>query len=379
MSSPTRRALYGIHSYAGLVFGVYLFLLCLSGTLVVFRDELRVWGTPALRELHFDGKQSASLDRIVETFSARYELSEPKLFAFRLPSSEHPFYELLLPRAGRGLVHAYAHPLSGEYLGEARVQLGDFLFQLHANLSLRKKLGRYLVGAGGLALMLLVLTGLVLHRTMFRELFTMRWSGARRAVASDGHKAAGTWMLPFHFIIALSGTFLALKDLFVLVPALAIYDGDLRRARAELTEAPIVAQGIQTEMASLDVMLASARNETPELRPTLVVLHEWGDVRARVDLAGSLPGHLLPKNEAVRYRFRGRDGQRVERRHGLHHGPWLRIADAMSPLHYGDFGNRWLRLMYFFGGLCALTLTFTGTLMWLERVQRRLARPRNGQ
>ena len=42
-------ALYAVHSWTGLVFAVLVFVICASGAVAVFGEELDHWANPALR------------------------------------------------------------------------------------------------------------------------------------------------------------------------------------------------------------------------------------------------------------------------------------------------------------------------------------------
>ena len=384
MKVEKQRLLYETHAWAGACAGLFLCILCVTGTAAVYRDEIRVWASPELWPLESASASRSgptSADRALLTFSRRYDLTEQRLFALRLPGPDAPACELLIPAGGRpGVTRAFTDPITGVYLGEAHSELGDFLFQLHSNFSFASKIGRYFVGAAGLALLLLVTTGILIHTSLWRTRVGIRWSAKRRVVLSDWHKALGKWALPFHAVIAFTGTFLALKDLLILVPAAAAHGGNLGAARAALAEPLAVRTGASAEMASVDLMLARAKRHVPGFEPTLVVFQAWEDDAARVEVGGSLPGHLLPKNEAVRVTFDAKTGTptRVER--GTDHGAWRRIFHAMTPLHYGDYGGRPLRLLYFLLGIAGTALVWTGLMMWAERTKRPtrgLTRPSN--
>jgi hypothetical protein len=46
-SLQVRRLLFQIHLWSGIGFGAYIFLISLTGSLLVYRNELLVWATPA--------------------------------------------------------------------------------------------------------------------------------------------------------------------------------------------------------------------------------------------------------------------------------------------------------------------------------------------
>lgn len=366
MKRDARKALYRVHSVVGAVLGILLFLICVTGAASVFRDELRVWASPRATA----GDSSIEIDDVIAVVDSRFS-DTPTRFAIRLPGPDTEVFEVLVSDRGR-IARLQVDPTTGEVIGDGHNQVADFLFSLHANLTLRGKFGRYLVGALGVAMLLLVVTGLLVHARIFRDFFTMRWrSRAARTTVADAHKATGTWMLLFLITSAFTGGVLGLKDLSIWPALLAQTDGDVGKAtalvgRARRTPEP----GPAAAMQPVAPMLETARQLEPELVPTFVVVTNWRRARATISVIGSLPGHLLPKSEAFAVTFGGASGAVVRRDSGLEHSGWRRLYDAMTPLHYGDFGGFWVQLIYFVAGVATSMLIWTGLLVWLERRRR---------
>jgi uncharacterized iron-regulated membrane protein len=370
--SRVQRSLYDLHAWTGAGVGFFLFLVCLTGSLTVYRDEIRVWEHAPLHSVHYREAHATSATQALEVFAAHYDLSAPNLVALRLPGPDHPAYGIIFAKPGQGgLTRAYVHPETAEFLGEPRTQLADFLFQLHASLLMRGKIGRYVVGLAGVAYLVLIASGVVIHRRLLRNLFTQRWGRSLRLSLADAHRALGVWPLLFHLVIASSGTILALKDLLVMVPTYAASHAHPGTLRADQRRPPTKRAGEPKSMAKLDTLVERARAEVAGFVPTLVVLTAWGDANAEVDIGGSLPGHLLAKNEAARVRFSGVTGDLRSVENSREHAAARRAYDALTPLHYGDYGGATLRACYFAFGLAATSLTWTGTWMWFERARRR--------
>lgn len=370
-SIPRVRIVDPLHRFMGTTCGLLLFLLSATGTLTVFRDEIRVWVTPVLRSVTFDSMKMVSVDVALDTFCKEYDLTSRPVSAIRLPAEDNPAYELLLPRKEGGLIRAYVDPTTGSYLGSTSNQLADFLFQLHANLSFGSKFGRYAVGLAGVALTLMLITGLVIHRHILRDLFRLRLSRSRRLAFADLHKRFGVWGFVFHLTLAATGMFLGLKGLLVLPPAFAAFRGDVAAAQRELREPPVTRSDEPSVMSPVASMIRRARQAHPAFVPRLVTFQAFGDANARVEISGSLRGHLLPRNEGARFGFAGNGGALVRTDLGTEHAPWRRVGDALSPLHYGDFGGLWLQCFYFILGVGMTSLVWSGTMVWIERSRPR--------
>src|SRR3546814_20129615 len=51
------------------------------------------------------------------------------------------------------------------------------------------------------------ISGLLIHRHLFKDIFTLRTRANPVLVDRDRHSVAGTWSLPFAFILAFTGSF----------------------------------------------------------------------------------------------------------------------------------------------------------------------------
>ena len=78
----------------------------------------------------------------------------------------------------------------------------------------RSRRGTIYVAVLGVAMLVLIATGIVIHRKILAELFTQRWGRSFRVVMSDLHKSAGIWGLGFHILIAATGAWMGLAPLF---------------------------------------------------------------------------------------------------------------------------------------------------------------------
>lgn len=83
--APLRRFFYELHLWLGLVSGLILFVVCLSGTLYVFREEVRRLAAPEFFYVEASQTQRLSADEIV----AKVEAAKPgkKVGSLTIPES----------------------------------------------------------------------------------------------------------------------------------------------------------------------------------------------------------------------------------------------------------------------------------------------------
>lgn len=366
-SQRTLNRLFVLHSWAGIVTGLLMFIVCFSGAVVVFKNEIDLWANPSLAQLPRSAPP-APLDVVLGQLQARYPGATVETIA--LPDAVNPSYfafvrERGAPASTRTKVALRSD--TGAVVGPVDSQLGQYLRMLHVFLFFGP---RWIVGFLGVAMLVLIGTGIVIHRKILAELFTQRWGRSFRVVMSDLHKSAGIWGLGFHILIAATGAWMGLAPLFeqgyryVMTPTSAGAKVP-RPARSEGTKAaaPVL------PMQSLDAMYATAQQAVPGLEARYVSLRRWTTAGAEASFTGNLRGHLA---STARVDIDAATGVPKKAHDPRTQGFWSLVDGLMEPLHFGDFGGLALKWLYFVLGMTPAFLSISGTLIWLDaRRQRR--------
>lgn len=363
MNALRHKLLYEAHSWAGLVLGFLLFLVCFSGAVCLFAEELRPWTLAAL-----DAEQSvprAGIGRAYAQARARGLVAAGDVMV-HWPTPQRPSFGFRAQGADGKDVHLPA--AGGPAFADPGADLAEFIGELHRNLLIEGDLGRYLLGFVGLAMLFSVLSGVLVHPKILRELFSLRLARSTRLALTDAHKLFGVWGLPFHLMISATGALLGLANLLLLLGVLAAYRGDAGTALADLDGPPAAVSGQAAPLPDLDALVGQALSLCGEAEILYLDLHAPGDATARYDVALK-PRTVLSSAETFQFDAQGRLLRRVSY---TARGAWLRVYGAISPLHYGTYGGLGLRLIYAFLGLACAGLVASGLLVWLERrlVQR---------
>ncbi len=363
-------ALYDVHSWAGVLFSLLIFVICASGALAVFSMELDRWANPALR-VPLDQPQQVDADAALAILGRSIKLNFDRPVSLALPGAHPGLYSLPSPNAAERLHRTYLDAVSGAVTAPRQAYTYWFLRHLHVRL-MNHWYGRVFIGAIGMAMLLSVVTGILIHQHPLRGLFRMRWRPGKgaRALLADLHKWLGVWGMLFHLMIAFTGTWLGLEYAILKPPvALAKFDGDAAAARQALTR-PTAPPAVQpADMVPLAMLIKQAEQHQAGFVPSLIRLENWGRSNAEAVLHGNLPYSLIAEGQMV-FRFSGLDGRLIALRDSRQEGAWAQIAMAMKPLHYGYFGGLWLKLLYLLLGLAPAILALSGALIWFERRQR---------
>ena len=368
-SQRTLNRLFTLHSWAGIVTGLLMFIVCFSGAVVVFKHEIDLWANPSLAQLPRSEKP-APLDAVLTQLHTRYPGATVESIA--LPDAVNPSYFAFVRERGAPANTRTKVALrsdTGTVVGPVDSQLGQYLRMLHVFLFFGP---RWIVGFLGVAMLVLIATGIVIHRKILAELFTQRWGRSFRVVMSDLHKSAGIWGLGFHILIAATGAWMGLAPLFEQsykylatdTPAAAA-PKPARKAAAEATE-PV-------RMQSLDALHATAQQAVPGLQVRYVSMRRWGTKTAEAGFTGNLSGHLA---STARVDIDAATGATKKVHDPRTAGFWSLVNGLMEPLHFGDFGGLALKWLYFFLGMTPAFLSISGTLIWLDARQQRQQLPR---
>ncbi|MEO1085190.1 MAG: PepSY-associated TM helix domain-containing protein, partial [Acidobacteriota bacterium] len=384
-SSPKnrQRAWFDIHSAAGVMLGLAMFVVSFSGVLSLFSAYYPAWERVDLRvppgatfdpEAALEALKVADPDAwarlpVASMPEAAGEAFRPSPLFFFAPTSALPFTHIRwFDGEAQESYDYYVDVRSGRVVSQAELGLRQTLVHFHTDLLLPRPFGRYLVGVLGVGFLFVIVSGVFFHRKMLGQMFVFRRSKNLRQLMADSHKLFGAWGLLFHAMITFTGAFLGLIGVFLLVSALTVYRGDQDAAFAAVVAPTAEPAGEAAPMLPLGEILERSRAEWPELDPVRLTLHAYNDRMAEVVVSGPLEGRLAiggaTGSELV---LSAVDGE-VRRRNDWANGSiWQRLIAWVVPLHYATFGGLVLKLAYCLLGLGSALMSVTGLLVWLER------------
>lgn len=274
MGDTLRQSMSWLHTWAGVLLGALLFAIFWMGSLTVFDREIDRWMMP---ETRLAAPVTMSLDRALST--ARAAAPDAVEWRFRLPTEREPVFRLSFQDADGVLTSREIHPGTGAVLPAAGTLAGTgFIFPFHSGLHVGwQDLGYWLVGLAGMTMLVLLVSGVIIHRRVFADFFTFRCASRLPRSSVDLHNLTGVLGLPFYFVMALSGLIIFFTTYLPSVID-TVYSGD---RQAFFDEA---FGGYQREaaeesgaMISLDTLIDRAREHWPGETPYFIRLHHPGD------------------------------------------------------------------------------------------------------
>jgi uncharacterized iron-regulated membrane protein len=356
-----RQAMTWLHNWLGLVVGWLLLAIAAAGTLSVFRQELDGWCHPELARGTVDqAAAGAAAVRWLGTHAAK----APAWF-LNLADARSPGTLAFWSDGPNSYVQRTLSPITGSPDGIRDSMGGEFFYRFHFELQLPYPWGRYIAASAAMVMLTTLITGIVAHRRIFKDFFTLRTGKGQRSWL-DGHVALGVFALPFHLMISFTGA-VTLANLLMPLPGVAAYRGDvaaLTRGLYPSIDRPAV--GHPAPLAPIAPMLRDAIARFGGAGISTMSIANPGDAAQTVTVSAGEGLGLAVQQHSVTYdgttgRFLG---EHIERR------PAVRVYDVLYGLHMGRFAGLASRWLYFLSGLMLCCVIATGAILWTAKRRR---------
>ncbi|MFT3821811.1 MAG: PepSY-associated TM helix domain-containing protein [Rubrivivax sp.] len=395
-----RHSMAWLHTWFGLVMGFVLMATFFFGALSVFDREIDCWAIPASR---FAPQPMPSFDRVLRPVfesmqpsaerigQMRDRVSGPMPRHFDIPTRwgaytthRDPLLGLFagfeLPNAKEPEAVIWASrtidPRTGASLREDPLRISSqFFYPLHYSLTLHwNNLGCWVVGFAALVMLAALVSGVVMHRRILREMFTFRPAKATRRSVLDLHNLTGVAALPFHFFFAFTGLVIFAGTYFPIAhtqlqPLHELHE----KLAAEETGLPRDRAGVAGPIASVDAMVTEARRRWAARDMAgevgFLALQHVGDANGYVSIYRAGTDRIALTGEGVH--FKASTGE------VLSEDPPRTVVDRLNTfltgLHLQHFRHWLLRWLYALGGLLGCTCIATGFIFFVEKRKRRHA------
>ena len=370
-----RQSMAWLHTWSGLVLSLVLYFVFITGSFGYFNSEIDHWmqpeqpayagtaSTEALAQLGFDYLRREAPD------ASRHLVGLP---TERNSAFVRVFATLKTPNeAGERSFEAHLDPHTGLPAELRDTGGGDALYRMHYALHyMPYEVAIYIVGVATLFMLLAIVTGIVVHKKIFVDFFTLRLGKGPRSWL-DSHNISSVLALPFMLMITYSG--------------LVFYTFEYSPG--------VIFLGMGVDQEAQDEMYAHLYPGFEQPKPTgveapmievggplAVAQASWPNAQIRfMDI-------LHPGDEAARFRI-GKTVDSVSRRASilqfsavtgepLTQSPAMPadavFADSVLAMHEGRFANYYLRWLYFLSGLLGAAMIATGLLLWAKKRRTRL-------
>lgn len=374
-----------IHSWVGVVAGLFLFIAFYAGAISMFEPALEVWLTPRVTL-----PPAVSLDRtpeLMEKVFAAHPESRKTYTIVVSPDPDHParmVWPLTASHHGHGsqsvvmaALDTQGSVITTQHRPSSVAQVINVLHQ-QMGLPLPHEIAMIVMGFIVLGYAVALVSGtLVFLPALARAIFAVRLEGIVRRKWLDLHNLLGFCSLPFHIVMALTSVVFAFHDVIFTVQAefLSHEQGEVHGGRRD--ERAMGSHQQTMHSASGNRVLAPAeivtilRREAPGFTPdTLDYSHRAG-APLMLRIAGHDPAHVMRGPNSGFTAMDPYTGRLLWRDYlpGYQSAGFGALTSFFA-LHFGSYGGAPIRWAYLVLGFAGAFLFYTGNRLWIA-VRRR--------
>jgi uncharacterized iron-regulated membrane protein len=356
-----RKALFQVHLWIGVLVGLYVFVVCITGAALVFRIDMQRALHPAL----FTPSAGPPADAATMLESVRDTFPRHRVSGIDAPTTARPTY-LAYVTNDEGFLTLLFDPVTAAFLGELPERSFVRTIQdLHFDL-LAGRTGRVVNGIGGLLLLALCMTGLVIWWpgiASWRRGFSVDFRRSWKRVNWELHGAVGIWTGALIAMWAVTGVYFAFPSQFrATVNAISPLSV---AARAPSSGASIAGM----PAPSWRELIETARKQVPNQHVARVIPPSNDKAAFLVTFSPVAPSPLGPAKLTSVYLDQYTGAVLPTAPAGARTFGDL-VMEWVSPLHVGNFGGMPVRIAWLALGLAPPLLFVTGFIMWWTRVVR---------
>ncbi len=381
--TPFRQSMSALHTWGSLIAGWMLFVIFVTGSIGVFDEPVSHWMQPEraaiLSTMDYDPASAADRQAAVGKAQSYLQQVEPNghLWFATLPDLEDPAIKLFWQDADENPYQAKLHPDTGELLPAAvdrDTEGGHHFVHMHFELH-SGTLGIWIVGFFTLLMLVALISGVIIHRRIFKDFFTFRSRKGQRSWL-DAHNASGVLTLPFQLMIAFTGL-AVFVSIYMPAAIFAHYDSP-GAFFAEVFERPVPREMTHqaAPVADISQMFADAEQAMGKPGQFIRVEHP-GDSSATFTVFGlfdaeALQGRLvLPSSGMAEFDAVTSEQRHVEAPGAEPQGAAFRTQRAMRTLHFANFGGYTVRWLYFLLGMTGAVMIATGSILFMVKRRQR--------
>lgn len=376
--SFTKKWSSKLHLWLGLSVGIIVFIVSLTGTLYVFKDEIQ---NSLRKEAIYVQKSSTSplsiavlKEKVSLELNEKYPLSTVEISLDKNKSYRFSYYE----KNKKGWNYfeefkinklVYVDQYSGKILAvyDEKYSFFNILKYIHWSLLLNSEWGKYVVGIPTVVFIFMLITGIVLwwpnNKKARKGRFWFSWENVKtwKRKNYDLHNVLGFYASFFALLISITGIYFAypyVKNTFNLV-----LSGSLEQPKEKDIKSP---DSLMVKNASVYDLTAQ---QTRKLYPT--------SSSFRIPLNGkNKKGKELKNIPVTIYGEEGRFSERNALIFDKYSGKLLaekphqklsnaeKYANANYDIHTGSYFGLFGKILWFITGLICTSLPVTGFLVW---------------
>ncbi|PQA56845.1 PepSY-associated TM helix domain-containing protein [Siphonobacter curvatus] len=392
---------FNTHTVSGIIICAILYVMFFAGSFSFFRDDLAAWQKNE-SYLSQKGLIKKDFNYVLDSLSRHHTLkgrdvdftiqrNVPGAYVSMTASHDPEVQKLKskkkpeAKRGGRGrrgdgdsafFTYDFSKKKEADYA--TSYTMGEFLYRLHFLAQLNQvfpfrlgvPFGYLLAGIVSFIFLFALITGLLLHwDKLVSNFFTFRPWTKWKTVWTDLHTVLGVIGFPYQLVFALTGVILIFNSFLIIPYTKLFYNGNEEKIYKDLNygvkqEFPYARKPLQSSF-DINQLVSQVQQKWERSDISLVAIRNYGDENMHVIIQGKAhtDAQLNGQGEFI---YRVRD-QKVMAEHSPLDTPSYidTVKGFIYHLHFGDYGGRPLRVIYFMLGIMGCLVINSGVMIWL--------------
>lgn len=357
-----RKKLFKWHSYAALIALIPLFIMSITGSILVFKVEIDNWLMPEKMQVFKSQHERLSLDELmsdVKHYYPHYEIGSWELF----DSEENEVRSdtaYLIKHGTTDWYKVYVDQYRGEILSNAvgvSDNVTDWLVDLHFRLLLDTA-GIFIGAIVSLLFIFLSISGIILYRKFWLKFFTLRFKQAKRIFFSDLHKMVGIASSPVLLILGITGAYWNIAE-------------TIHEVSEHVIEEPyLISAPLYNQTLSIEGLYQQTKNEIDSFNATYLLMPFEPNIN--ITFFGAVETHNPLNSEYSSTITYDKVSGEVLHKEDVRTASNVHVVvDSFRKLHFGYFAGIWSQLIWCLFGLSPVILSITGFYLYLQHHHRK--------
>ena len=398
------------HTISGIFIAAILYVMFFAGSFSFFKDDISAWqkGQSIVAQ-----KPMLSFNPVLDSLAGKHDL-RGRNFDFYIQRQGQGTYVSMSASADTTITRPKPKPkkeekrrgrrggdddsayflysftdqkAAGDY-AEA-YDMGEFLYRLHFLAQLNQvfpfrigtPIGYLIAGIVSFLFLFALITGLLLHWDKIKSnFFVFRPMSKWKTVWTDMHTVLGVIGFPFQLVFAVTGVVLIVNYIILTPFTNLLYEGNSEKLYESLqyNRDMTVQYTYQPVKAGfdLDAFVSKWQKEWKGSQITRIYIRNFGDKSMQVSME-SKPDPKSNFSGSGLVHLEVASGKILAQKSPISDGSYIDgVKSLVYHLHFGDFGGKPLRIVFFILGLMGCAVIISGILIWFVARDKVSTEPR---
>lgn len=371
----TIKKLFGkLHLLLGLTSGLIVFIVSLTGCLIVFEEEVgEIFEYGVHKKVQKQDVAFAPPSKILSVADTALKGKAIKTVYYTIFLKENRVNVLWARDTARQYHAVLQNPYTGDVAGSYNYKTSFFTIMtfIHTSLALGD-IGSIIIRYTTLIFVIMMITGLVLWKPAskkgYKQRFTIKWNAKGKRLNYDLHNVLGFYMSWIAIFIALTGLVWSFEWFKDGVSWIANGGNNIKIEKKEYLSIPptkFATANKDSIFKNMDIAFAAALNNTHNAARAITITKPASDsATITLDIETEKGSNYA---RADRYHYDQYTGKLL----GINSFSSLSNADKLNRMNYsihvGKIGGLTGKILAFFASLIAASLPITGFIIWRGR------------